>query len=119
MGIGEGMSKDADLVRRVLAGDAAAYGGLVAHYRDRLAPYAGRMLGDRGGAEEAGQDAFVRAYRSLPRLGHPPRFGPRPFGHPAHRTRPAHARRAPAERAGPGGAGRWAGCAPGNAWGRF
>src|SRR6266566_3762994 len=63
MGIGEGMSKDAELVRRVLAGDAAAYGGLVAQYRDRLARYAMRMLGDRSDAEEAVQDAFVRAAR--------------------------------------------------------
>jgi RNA polymerase sigma-70 factor (ECF subfamily) len=71
-----GMERDADLVRRVLAGDAAAYGGLVAQYRDRLARYALRMLGDRADAEEAVQDAFLRAYRSLPRCDDPQHFGP-------------------------------------------
>ena len=98
MGIAEGMTGDADLVRRVLAGDAAAYGGLVAHYRDRLARYAMRMLGDRGDAEEAVQDAFVRAYRSLPRCDDPRRFGPWLFGILVNRCRTAYARRARRER---------------------
>jgi len=98
MGIGQGMSKDAELVRRVLAGDAAAYGGLVALYRDRLARYALRMLGDRGDAEEAVQDAFVRAYRSLPRCDDPQRFGPWLFGILVNRCRTSYARRARRER---------------------
>jgi RNA polymerase sigma-70 factor (ECF subfamily) len=98
MGIDEGMLEDARLVRRVLAGDAAAYGGLVSHYRDRLARYAMRMLGDRGDAEEAVQDAFVRAYRSLPRCEDPHRFGPWLFGILVNRCRTAYARRARRER---------------------
>ena len=56
---------DADPVRRVLAGDVAAFETLVARYRDRYARYAVHMLGSREDAEEAVQDAFVRAYRSL------------------------------------------------------
>ena len=98
MGIDEGMLKDADLVRRVLEGDAAAYGGLVSHYRDRLARYAMRMLGDRSDAEEAVQDAFLRAYRSLPRCDDPRRFGPWLFGILVNRCRTAYARRARRER---------------------
>jgi RNA polymerase sigma-70 factor, ECF subfamily len=38
---------------------------LVEHHQDRLYTIALRMLGDRGDAEEAAQDAFVRAYRAL------------------------------------------------------
>lgn len=56
---------DADVVRRVRGGDTAAFAVLVARYRDRLGRYAVHMLGDREDAEEAVQDAFVRAYRSL------------------------------------------------------
>jgi RNA polymerase sigma-70 factor (ECF subfamily) len=56
---------DADLVRRARDGDPAAFEALVdRHYGDCLR-YAFRMLGDRADAEEAVQDTFVRAYRSL------------------------------------------------------
>ena len=58
---------DADLVRRARDGDPAAFEALVdRHYPDCLR-YAFRMLGDRADAEEAVQDAFVRAHRSLGR----------------------------------------------------
>ncbi|MGH7568988.1 MAG: RNA polymerase sigma factor [Gemmatimonadales bacterium] len=66
---------DAALVGRVLAGDARAYGGLVARHRDRLGRYALHLLGNRADAEEALQDAFVRAYRALGRCESPDRFG--------------------------------------------
>jgi RNA polymerase sigma-70 factor, ECF subfamily len=42
-----------------------AFESLVEHHQDRLYSIALRMLGDRGDAEEAAQDAFVRAYRAL------------------------------------------------------
>ena len=42
-----------------------AFESLVEHHQDRLYTIALRMLGDRGDAEEAAQDAFVRAYRAL------------------------------------------------------
>src|SRR3989442_873655 len=66
---------DGELVRRVLAGDTGAYAMLVARYRDRLGRYAVHMLGDRQDAEEALQDAFVPAHRSLPPCDDPERFG--------------------------------------------
>ncbi|MBI1723180.1 MAG: RNA polymerase sigma factor [Gemmatimonadetes bacterium] len=66
---------DAAIVRRVLGGDVDAYAGLVARYRDRFARFAVHMLGDREDAEEALQDAFVRAYRSLAACRDPSRFG--------------------------------------------
>lgn len=68
-------SDDAVLVRRVLAGDTNAYGALVQRHRARLIRYAVRMLGDPADAEEALQDAFVRAFRSLARCEDPARFG--------------------------------------------
>lgn len=42
-----------------------AFESLVENHQDRLYTIALRMLGDRGDAEEAAQDAFVRAYRAL------------------------------------------------------
>jgi RNA polymerase sigma-70 factor (ECF subfamily) len=43
----------------------ATFEHLVVAHQDRLFTIALRMLGDRGAAEEAAQDAFVRAYRAL------------------------------------------------------
>ena len=60
-------SSDAALVDRVLHGEVNAYGALVSRYRDKYARYAVHMLGNREDAEEALQDAFTRAYRSLAR----------------------------------------------------
>lgn len=91
--VGAGAS-DADLVRRVLAGDSDAYAGLVARYRDRLGRYAVHMLGNREEAEEALQDAFVRGYRSLKRCDSPERFGPWLYGILVNRCRTAGARAA-------------------------
>ena len=66
---------DAAVVAQVLGGDVEAYAQLVARYRPRLSRYALRMLGNREDAQEALQDAFVRAYRSLGRCDDPERFG--------------------------------------------
>ena len=77
MGIERVESSDAELVRRIRTGDIGAYGALVSRYRDRLGRYALHMLGDREDAEEALQDSFVRAYRSLARCDDPARFGDR------------------------------------------
>ena len=65
---------DGALVRRVLAGDTDAYAALVRRHRDRLGRYAVHLLGNREDAEEALQDAFVRAYRALPGCENPDRF---------------------------------------------
>jgi RNA polymerase sigma-70 factor (ECF subfamily) len=65
---------DSDVVRKVLAGDGEAYALLIARHRGRFARYALQMLGDRAEAEEALQDAFVRAWRGLRRCRDPERF---------------------------------------------
>ncbi|OLC43073.1 MAG: hypothetical protein AUH75_03435 [Gemmatimonadetes bacterium 13_1_40CM_4_65_7] len=92
MGIRKVEVSDAELVRRVRGGDIAAYGALVARYRDRLGRYAVHMIGDREDAEEALQDAFVRAYRSLARCDDPGRFGAWLYGILVNRCRTVGAR---------------------------
>jgi RNA polymerase sigma-70 factor (ECF subfamily) len=66
---------DAQLVRRVLDGDVDAFAPLVDRYHHRFARYAVRMIGDREDAEEAVQDAFLRAFRALDRYREEERFG--------------------------------------------
>src|SRR5437764_15317144 len=92
MGIERVGTSDVEAVRRVLGGDTDAYATLVARYRDRLARYAVHMLGNREDAEEALQDAFVRAYRSLARCDDPARFGAWLFGILVNRCRTVGAR---------------------------
>jgi RNA polymerase sigma-70 factor (ECF subfamily) len=66
---------DGVLVRRVLEGDTEAFAGLVARHRERGLRFAAGMLSDRADAEEAVQDAFIRAYRGLRGCREPDRFG--------------------------------------------
>jgi len=94
MGIERVESSDAELVRRVRAGDIGAYGALVSRYRDRLGRYAVHMIGDHEDAEEALQDSFVRAYRSLARCYDPARFGAWLYGIMVNRYRTTGARAA-------------------------
>jgi RNA polymerase sigma-70 factor (ECF subfamily) len=86
-------SSDGVIVSRVLRGDVDAYGVLVGRYRDRYARYAFHMLGNREDAEEALQDAFTRAYRSLSRCEDPERFGAWLFRILVNRCRTLGARR--------------------------
>jgi RNA polymerase sigma-70 factor (ECF subfamily) len=85
---------DAELVCRVRTGDIGAYGVLVSRYRDRLGRYAVHMIGDHEDAEEALQDSFVRAYRSLARCSDPARFGAWLYGILVNRCRTTGARAA-------------------------
>lgn len=72
---GELGAADAELVERVLGGDDRAYAVLVRRYRDRYVAFAVHMLGSPDEAEEALQEAFVRAHRSMARCAEPARFG--------------------------------------------
>ena len=58
---------DPDLgdVTRVLAGDAAAFEGIVRRWQGPIVNMAWRYCRDRGRAEEMAQEAFVRAWRGL------------------------------------------------------
>jgi RNA polymerase sigma-70 factor, ECF subfamily len=89
---------DAAIVKRVVSGDVEAYAILVDRYYDRCARFAQHMLGDREDAEEAVQDAFVRAYRSLGRYEDRQRFGAWLLHILVNRCRSAGARRGRRER---------------------
>jgi len=89
---------DSELVARVREGDVEAFAALVErHYRTCLR-FAMRMLDDRADAEEAVQDAFVRAFRALPRYDDRNRFGAWLFRILVNRCRTVLARRKSRER---------------------
>ena len=69
-----GDGTDGEVVRAVLSGDAERYAVLVGRYRDRYARYAARMLGSRDAAEDAVQDALVRAFDRLADCREPDKF---------------------------------------------
>lgn len=68
--------EDADLVLRCLDGDTDAYGDLVERYQRAVYATAFYYVGRYGAAEDIAQDALLAAYRSLPRLKDPAKFGP-------------------------------------------
>lgn len=67
---------DAELVRRTVGGELAAFDVLVRRYEKRAGSTAYRLLGNSHDAMEVCQDAFLKAYRSLGSLKEPGRFGP-------------------------------------------
>jgi len=58
-------SDDQADVERVLAGDSAAFEGIVRRWQGPLVNLAYRFCRDRGRAEDMAQEAFLRAYRRL------------------------------------------------------
>ncbi len=66
---------DAALVARAQAGDEAAFGELVRRHLDRAHAVAFRILREREDARDVTQDAFVRAWRALPRFEGRSEFG--------------------------------------------
>ena len=59
------MLSDSELITRVREGRTRDYQALVKRYQESVFALAYRMLGRREEAEDATQDAFIRAYRSL------------------------------------------------------
>ena len=64
-----------ELARRARQGDADAFTHLVRRYQDMAYGYAYSRLGDFDLAEDAAQQAFITAWRSLDKLRQPERFG--------------------------------------------
>lgn len=56
---------EAELVSRCQTGDNSAFGGLIDIYQDRIYSFALRLLRDPVAAEDAAQEAFVKAFRGL------------------------------------------------------
>lgn len=67
---------EAALVQRVLAGDNSAFAPLVETYQAQVYGLACHLLRDSDEAEDAAQEAFVRAYRQLASFRTDQRFGP-------------------------------------------
>lgn len=59
---------DLDLVRRVQAGEKAAFDLLVLKYQHRIIKLVMRFLPDHSEAQDVAQDAFIKAYKALPRF---------------------------------------------------
>ncbi|MCA9130329.1 MAG: sigma-70 family RNA polymerase sigma factor [Planctomycetales bacterium] len=59
------LSEDIQSIKRVLAGDAAAFADLVGRYERRLQGLLLHACGSRELAEDISQEAFARAYRKL------------------------------------------------------
>jgi RNA polymerase sigma-70 factor (ECF subfamily) len=68
------MDEDEELVERARAGDLVAFEELVARYQARAVRLAWTLAG--GDAEDAVQEAFVKAYRSLDRFRQGAAFRP-------------------------------------------
>ena len=62
------------LINRTLNGDLTAYGDLVRRFQDMAVGYAYSLLGDFHLAEDAAQEAFIRAYLDLAKLEEPAAF---------------------------------------------
>jgi RNA polymerase sigma-70 factor, ECF subfamily len=65
---------DTSLIKQCLDGEIQRYGVLVDRYSARIINLAYMMVGDRHDAEDIAQDAFVRAYKGLPRFERKAKF---------------------------------------------
>ncbi len=67
---------DAELVQRARSGEHRAFNELLERHQRRAVCAAYRLIGNVHDALEVSQDAFIRAYQSLPTLADGNRFGP-------------------------------------------
>jgi RNA polymerase sigma-70 factor (ECF subfamily) len=63
------------LVARTLAGDRPAFDELIIRHQRQAVAVSYRLLGNINDALEVTQDAFLKAYKSLPTLQQPAAFG--------------------------------------------
>jgi RNA polymerase sigma-70 factor (ECF subfamily) len=59
---------DLDFIKRFKDGDTSAFGEIVLKYQDRIYNLCRHMLGNAHDAEDAAQDAFLKAYQALPKF---------------------------------------------------
>jgi len=67
-------SGDEALVSRAKAGDRRAFDALVLRYQDRIVNLCYQKLGDRDEAQDAAQEAFLKAYKALAAFEEKARF---------------------------------------------
>jgi RNA polymerase sigma-70 factor (ECF subfamily) len=67
---------ETDIVERAQDGDADAFGKLVLRHQAMVYGIAMSRLANPDLAEEAAQESFLLAWRKLPELRRPERFGP-------------------------------------------
>jgi RNA polymerase sigma factor (sigma-70 family) len=68
------LDKDILLIDRILRGETPAYRELVTRHKDYAFTIAYRLLNNREDAEEAAQDAFVRAFNGLQNFNREAKF---------------------------------------------
>jgi RNA polymerase sigma-70 factor (ECF subfamily) len=68
-------AEDRDLIAKARKGDVEAYNLLVSRWEKRVFNYLLRLVGNREDALDVSQEAFLKAYQSLPKLDDPQRFG--------------------------------------------
>lgn len=68
-------STDAELVLAAVLGEIAAFDVLFLRYRPGLLATVGRQIGHRAIAEDICQETFLLAFKALPQLADPDRFG--------------------------------------------
>ncbi len=56
---------DAELVKRVQAGDTVAFDLLVQKYQHKVINLVGRFVSDQAECQDIAQDAFIKAYRAI------------------------------------------------------
>ncbi|OHD79068.1 MAG: hypothetical protein A3J97_16160 [Spirochaetes bacterium RIFOXYC1_FULL_54_7] len=87
------ISDDAETVRRVLTGDTGAFRYLVDAYSDAVYRFCLSRLGNPEESEDAVQDVFIRAYRSLASFDVSRSFGSWLFGITANRVKTRYVKR--------------------------
>ena len=61
-------ASDLSLVQRAQAGEKGAFDALVLKYQHKVVKLVSRYVRDPADAEDVAQDAFIKAYRALPRF---------------------------------------------------
>ncbi len=67
---------EAELARRLIAGDQGAFDRFVEHFRAKIMRYSWLMCGNREDAEEVAQEALLKVFESFGQLREPERVRP-------------------------------------------
>jgi RNA polymerase sigma-70 factor (ECF subfamily) len=65
---------DLEVIHQVLNGEVSIYGVLVDKYKDFAFTIAYRIMNNKADAEEVAQDAFIKAFRGLPKFNKEAKF---------------------------------------------